>query len=56
MKRWSDEEVETLDEALNNAWAWQFPGWQWVAGYVNRAHGNKRSAGACRRKAKAMNL
>lgn len=53
--RWDnaiDGELEQLDQLVNNGWAWQFPGWQWVADRINEEFGNNRTAQACRMKCK----
>ena len=45
--KWSEEECEELDELVNNAWCWQFPGWKWIAEHLTARTGIKRSARAC---------
>ena len=45
-----DGEAEQLVYLVDNGWAWQWPGWQWVADRLNAEYHNNRTAATCRRK------
>lgn len=45
-----DSEVYELVHLVEEGWAWQWPGWQWVADRLNHWHKNDRTASACRQK------
>ena len=43
-------EVWELCNLVEDGWAWQWPGWEWVAKTLNRWHKNNRTASSCRAK------
>jgi len=45
-----DSETYELVELVENGWAWQWPGWAWVAKMLNHWHKQDRSPNACRLK------
>lgn len=45
-----DSEVHYLVHLVEEGWAWQWPGWKWVARSLNYWHKKDRSAEACRKK------
>ena len=45
-----DSETYELVELVENGWAWQWPGWAWVAKILNHWHKQDRSPNACRLK------
>lgn len=51
---WSEPELEQLEYHAEENWAWQFPGWKWVAERVNSEFGNSRTAAACRARSKKL--
>jgi len=42
------EETYDLLALVDSGWAWEWPGWAWVADKLNDEHGNNRSAAACK--------
>ena len=45
-----DSELDDLCKLVEDGWAWQWPGWKWVAKSLNHWHGNHRTPAACRAK------
>ena len=46
----TDGETDQLVYLVEAEWAWQWPGWAWVASSLNNEYGNKRTPQACRAK------
>ena len=49
-----DGETEALKQLVENGWAWQWPGWKWVADSLNKEFENARTPVACRLKYKSL--
>jgi len=45
-----DGETEQLIYLVEDAWAWQWPGWRWIADRLNTEYHNNRTAIAVRKK------
>ena len=45
-----DGETQQLVYLVEAGWAWQWPGWEWVAATLNGEYGNDRTPQACRSK------
>ena len=45
-----DCETDQLVYLVEAGWAWQWPGWKWVAATLNSEYGNNRTPQACRAK------
>ena len=46
----TDGETDQLVYLVEEGWAWQWPGWGWVAATLNNEYGNNRTPQACRAK------
>lgn len=45
-----DGETEQLVYLVDEGWVYEWPGWKWVASWLNQEYGNNRTPQACRSK------
>lgn len=50
MKKWTKEEEQELVRLTENAWDWNFPGYDWVRAHLEIDYPNGRTVNAIRQK------
>jgi len=54
LKKWEQDEIEELLYLANEAWSWEWPGWEWVAANLDSEFDGNRTPAACRSKVRRM--